>query len=189
VVEWLRDKRQDVGARVQSAAKTNVRKWQKVGTFGHTVGSVCEVCNTGWMHELEELAKPILSPLILPKQQKAVWLSADEQVVLASWLWKIAILHEDVTPHKYFNEGERHVLRSGDAPPLENVLMWISTYVGPLIANVKGGPASFSTPDGRTMDGLLCRSVFSRLKYSACAAWLVLGCALKRNSIWRTPRS
>lgn len=130
-------------------------RWQKIGTFGHTIGDVCECCNTGWMSDLEDLSKPILSSMILPRERRRIELSPDEQVVLASWLWKIAILHESVSTEKYFNEDERQALRRGDSPPSENVLMWISKYVGPLIANLRGGPSTFSTPDGRKLDGVL----------------------------------
>src|SRR5207249_4087328 len=91
--------------------------WQKVGSFGHTVTSVCVRCNTGWMSDLEDDTKPILSPLIYPREKRDVRLTPDEQIILAAWLWKIAILHADLSPEKYFTRAEREVLWRGDIPP------------------------------------------------------------------------
>jgi hypothetical protein len=139
------------GKRYDEPEKT----WQAVGSFGQTVRSVCEDCNGGWMSDLENLARPFLSEMILPSSPAPVRLSPDQQIVLASWLWKTAIVHEHASTVKYFNGAERRALRRGDSPPNNNVLMWISTYVGPLIANLKGGPAEFVTPDGRQLDGYL----------------------------------
>ena len=59
--------------------------YESVGSFGATVGRVCKhTCNNGWMKKLEDLAKPILVPMMIPK--RPVSISPDEQVVLASWL-------------------------------------------------------------------------------------------------------
>ena len=129
--------------------------WAQVGTFGHTVTSVCKKCNGGWMSELETDVRPFLSKMIYPRTRGSVRLDPDEQMLLAGWLWKTAILQEDVTHTLYVTRSERQALWRGNAPPQEGVMMWISIYTGSLIANLKGGPALFGTPDGRTLNGLL----------------------------------
>jgi len=80
------------------------KPYESVGSFGTTIGSVCKVtCNTGWMSELERLVQPILTPMMIPKA--VVSISPDEQVVLASWLWKLAIVAEYPTGAVYFKSG------------------------------------------------------------------------------------
>src|SRR5262245_61112520 len=93
---------------------TPASTWEKVGTFGHTVGNVCEICNNGWMSDLEDYVKPVLAPLIFPKRYTEHRLGPDEQMLLAAWLWKIAILHESVSDVSYFDETERHLLLNWD---------------------------------------------------------------------------
>lgn len=105
------------------------------------------------MSELEGLASPILSSMIKPSRD--VDLSADQQVVIAAWLWKLAIEHEHIGGGGYFDEGERRCLMRGDAPPTGGVHMWLAAHSGSLLANLKGGPATFSAPDGRTTYGFL----------------------------------
>ena len=90
--EWtaklLKIKKVNVTITRQGLAQT---KWASVGSFGAKIGPVCKkLCNSGWMSDLENLARPILSTLILP--DRPVALSPDEQVIVASWLWKLAVV-------------------------------------------------------------------------------------------------
>lgn len=130
-----------------------LRTWQSVGSFGTTVRGVCIECNNTWMSKLENLAKPILSPMMVP--QRPVQLDPDQQTVVAAWLWKLGIVHEHASGVKYFNTAERQCLPNWDDPPIGGVHMWIAAYSGPLIGNLRGGPATFSAPDGRTVEGFL----------------------------------
>jgi hypothetical protein len=136
------------------------RSWQSVGSFGTTVKQVCKACNGGWMSMLENLAIPILSPLIKPTGMRQ--LVPDEQVVVASWLWKLAIVHEALNPVRYFTRDERRSLPRGDAPPSDGVRMWIGHYGGTTKANLKGGTSTFSAPDGRSASAFLLSMTISR---------------------------
>ena len=128
--------------------------WSSVGSFGAKVGLVCEaVCNNGWMSDLETIATPALSRMILPTGP--VTLNIDEQVVIASWLWKLAIVHEKPSGALYFNKAERMCLIDGDAPTPFGVHMWIAAYIGPLDANLRGGPCEFGSPHGHKLHGYL----------------------------------
>ena len=136
------------------------RSWESVGSFGTTVAAVCKRCNTGWMSQLENLAKPILTRMIRPKG--TVTLGSDEQVVVASWLWKLAIVHEYPSKVRYFTDDERQCLIRGDAPTPYGVHMWISAYSGSMVGNLRGGPSTFSAPDGRTVQGFLSSMTLRR---------------------------
>jgi hypothetical protein len=151
------------------------RTWGAVGTFGQVVRSVCEACNGGWMSNLENDAKPFLAEMILPSRPGPIVLSPDHQIVLASWLWKTAIVHEHSSSVKYFNGGERRALRRGDCPPNDNVLMWISCYVGPLIANLREVPRGWL-------------SAFLPLRSCAHEGSGRLAHVRERGTTWRTRR-
>jgi hypothetical protein len=84
-----------------------------------------------------------------------VSLLVDEQVVVACWLWKLAIVHEYLSGAIYFNDEERQCLLLGNAPTPIGVHMWIAAHHGDLDANLKGGPCTFSSPDGQTANGFL----------------------------------
>jgi hypothetical protein len=57
-----------------------------------TVKRVCERCNNGWMHELEEAARPVLTPLIRKTQPRG--LAPIEQEVISTWAIKTALMCE-----------------------------------------------------------------------------------------------
>ena len=142
--------------RVQvTSSKLGVRRrpWEAVGSFGHKISSVCRGCNNGWMSGLEEIAKPILSPLIVADRQTR--LTTDQQVVVASWVWKVAILHEHVSGATYFTEDERTCLMNGDAPPEDGVRMWVAQYSGERVARLRGGPSTFKAATGHTFEGIV----------------------------------
>jgi hypothetical protein len=111
------------------------------------------------MSDLENLAKPILRRMMIPKGMVSV--SPDEQVVLASWLWKLAIVTEYPTGAVYFN-SERTCLMNGHAPTPFGVHMWIAAYAGKLDANLNGGPCTFSSPDGDKTEGYLMSMTLRR---------------------------
>jgi hypothetical protein len=68
-------------------------------TFGFVEGRVCRDCNGGWMHRLENLAKPLLVPLI-SKQRDPASLSRSECSVIGKWAAKTAYLHTWAGPLK-----------------------------------------------------------------------------------------
>lgn len=56
---------------------------------------VCESCNTGWMSDLEDAIKPVLTPLMMDTPQLPP-LSAVEQDLLARWAFKTASVADEV---------------------------------------------------------------------------------------------
>jgi len=136
-----------------------LKPWFAVGSFGSTVKRVCEACNNGWMSDLESDAKPILSRMILPTEP--VLLSPDAQMIVAAWLWKLAIVFEHQSGATYFTVDERRLLIDGNPPPSGGVRIWIAGHRGAknpkdeprFNANIVGGPSTFSLPDGRSVPG------------------------------------
>lgn len=154
--EWIADLLRV--RRVTTTASRNgapARTWQSVGSFGQRMKHVCESCNSGWMSDLETIAAPTLTRLILPRNPLSS-IDPDEQLVIASWLWKVCVVLECATGSRYFNDAERRCLFDGPGePPHRTVRMWMGVYVGRNVANLRGGPASFSHPDGGRIPGML----------------------------------
>lgn len=99
------------------------------------VRHVCEECNNGWMSELENCAKPILTPLILGKP---CVLNRLDQFTLASWAIKTAMVFEAtrVSGRSFYTpEERRHLLDTSVPPPRTSV--WLAQYRGDLGAYCK----------------------------------------------------
>jgi hypothetical protein len=119
---------------------TTVSDYGTRSPFTTTVRDVCEVCNTGWMAELETGARPILAPLIRGEPRK---LKFWRQTVAATWATKTAMTLECLIP---LNRGippeYAHGLRAYQCPPLLRQQVWIGRYSG-------GDPHCFGHSAGR----------------------------------------
>ncbi len=77
-------------------------------------GSICADCNSKWMSQLEEEAKPILVPL-MAGEREVIQLSADERLVLARWTCKTAYVlnsssnYEPKVPAAHFRHVRENV--------------------------------------------------------------------------------
>lgn len=128
------------------ADETSESLGHRVGSFGTTVNSVCRECNGGWMSDLESLATRIIKPMIHASRE--IWLDSDEQLIVASWLWKTAVVHEYNTGEVYFTDEERTCLTTAGSPPDADVFVWLALVDGDLDAYIRGGPCSFSDNTG-----------------------------------------
>ncbi len=72
---------------VETAEGRTVRPTQ--AAFDITVQAVCHDCNTGWMHDLEDAASPLLKPMIRGERRD---LSVAQQRVLALWVCKTVLM-------------------------------------------------------------------------------------------------
>lgn len=98
--------------------------------FDVTVNTVCKTCNTGWMHQLEDQAKPVLEPMILGEHCE---LEPPQQKTVALWFTKTAMMmHERARPsvRAIPNEHFQEVLR--DKRPPEGTAVWLATQTEPL---------------------------------------------------------
>ena len=62
----------------------------KIATKQTSVRCVCEGCNNGWMSQLENQVKPILTPLM---NGHAFDLDLDDQLTLARWVCLLSLIH------------------------------------------------------------------------------------------------
>lgn len=63
--------------------------------FTTTINDVCEPCNTGWMHELEEASKGLLTHFIRGDSRN---MAVFRQVLAATWASKTIMVWESVSP-------------------------------------------------------------------------------------------
>jgi hypothetical protein len=109
-----------------------VQKLRKKGNsrLTLTINHPCEECNTGWMHDLEDAAIPIVKPMIEGKKTR---LSEPEVRILRAWATKTALhfLYDGegtwshpIPPHlaKSLYDG-RH-----DYTPVPDVQVWSAVY-------------------------------------------------------------
>jgi hypothetical protein len=97
--------------------------------FTTKIKCVCETCNTGWMHELETTAEPVLAPLILGKSQ--TW-HEWRQAIAATWALKTSIMIEQgaqndlrAIPTELYRPFRRWL-----RPPINYTQIWAARYVG-----------------------------------------------------------
>jgi hypothetical protein len=105
-----------------------MRTWRGVGA-GVTVKHVCRTrCNNGWMSDLEDCAKPILTPLVQGVRSSLDTLS---QITIATWAVKTAMVFEATrVDHDWFytREERRYVMEESTPPARTSV--WIGSYSG-----------------------------------------------------------
>ncbi|MGV8883833.1 MAG: hypothetical protein ACOH19_16925 [Rhodoglobus sp.] len=137
-----------------------------VGTpFRQTVKNVCAECNNGWMGNLEEIAKRVLTPLILGESGR---ISADDQSAIAMWLQKTALVSMLLSSASDREQGyglppsEYAALYAQRAAlaPLQSSMFWAGRYEGelrlgsawvtPLAVGVEGLPDT-ELPHGYAM--------------------------------------
>jgi hypothetical protein len=124
----------------------SVSSWS-TSALNLTVKRVCGPCNHGWMSELEERIKPLLTPLI---HGQAATFGRDEQSAMARWTTKMAIVVEQtrsgepMIPPDY----RRHVREREEPPPGTHVWMarygggrtvWFDRFDGNLASSQKSG--------------------------------------------------
>ena len=94
--------------------------------FTTTVRCVCLHCNSGWMHELEGTAEPLLSPLIQGKSQ--VW-HEWKQALAATWAFKTMALLEYAVGEISIPAEVMPLFRRFLTPP-PGTQVWTGVYTG-----------------------------------------------------------
>ena len=87
-------------------------------------GMVCEACNTGWMHDLEEKVKPFLKPLLINKH--GADLDLTQQRHLARWAVMKVLLMEHVMRQKH-----PQIRTTAGYVPSEPELAWLMAEACP----------------------------------------------------------
>jgi|SRR5579864_430563 len=105
------------GTTIQTSSKLDkIRAWASKGQTGVRTRSVCEKCNNGWMSKLEEVAKPLLGPLMLGETKT---LDVVAQRIAIVWGLKTAMVFDasSFPLHRMvFTAEERRFLREYRAP-------------------------------------------------------------------------
>lgn len=68
--------------------------------LGLTSRAACEFCNTRWMSDFEESAKPLLAPII--QDQPTRWHSIQDRIVVARWAFKTALMTDRSGKPKHY---------------------------------------------------------------------------------------
>ncbi len=120
--EWTRHK---------GAVDTEVTtmSWRANEVASVTTKLVCNGCNTTWMAQLEEYAKPILVPMI---EARSLTLDAAQQLVVATWAVKTAIVIEPtLSKESNFSPEECSIVRTQARPPGSTTVL-IAAIDGPI---------------------------------------------------------
>lgn len=89
---------------------------------------VCVKCNGGWMQDLEDAAKPILTPMI---KGESIDLSPEMQQVVSAWAVKTACAAELPQTHPVIDSSYYiEIGRLQDRPP-DGIKIWLAWYAGP----------------------------------------------------------
>jgi hypothetical protein len=89
---WLQGVLPSDGLAVHYRQIGEVKKSWKKKKFSEKAKVVCEICNTGWMSQLEREAKPILAPAIT--RSEACALDLREQWIAAQWAAKTCFVSQ-----------------------------------------------------------------------------------------------
>ena len=110
--------------------RDNVTKEFQSSGLQMTVRMPCEKCNSGWMSSLEGGVKDWMTPMVYRGEK--VLLERDQQLALARWALKTAMVYEFISPNEpmYFTESERKAFKERFEIP-ENVWIWAGRYDGP----------------------------------------------------------
>src|SRR5882762_6997113 len=93
----------------------------------HKIKAVCEACNNGWMHDLEQSNIPLIGSLM-----HDVGLSLDglQQYQIATWAVKMSIVGDFLARrHRplFFDQAEREQLRVATNLPMRTTV-WLARY-------------------------------------------------------------
>jgi hypothetical protein len=99
-----------------------LRDWQVKCVCGGTHMT----CNSGWMKEIEDKAKPILVPLI---EGKRSLLSLDDQITIATWAVLKSIVSEyHLTSKVSTHWAQRRLMKHRKQPPANGWRVWIGHF-------------------------------------------------------------
>jgi len=81
-------------------------------------GSICDQCNTGWMSQLEERAKPILIPL-MAGEREVVDLNKEDRLLIARWTCKTCYVLNSSSnyQHKVSSDHFEYLYKNLDSLP------------------------------------------------------------------------
>jgi len=113
---------------IESFEKASEQTVKRIGGDPHSrrVKCVCGDCNNGWMSDLQQLAKPIVVPII---EGKSVTLNEKEQKIIASWSAMAVMCSEQGDPPNIaIAQGLRDILFQHHVPPKKRWRTWVALH-------------------------------------------------------------
>lgn len=158
-------------------------------------GDICAECNNGWMSQVEEAVKPVLTA-----KTRRGRLSDAEAFDLARWYAKTAAVLNVSQPYRLlFPELDRHALRTG-LPNRLTVRLFRSRYQDGLVDWVQGGLSGALIPSDlahEAASSLLERTLITHIRVSDLVGVVILvpsplsvGAVVEptpSSTIWPTP--
>lgn len=133
--------------------------------LSHRVKAPCELCNNGWMSNLETAVAPIITPMI--RSSFPISLTAESQLLLATWITKTAMMCEYLGPVCYFTGDERRSLMQDKRPP-DDVYIWIGHSQAPHAiqgSNLHLAPPQMTAPAAYLVTHAIGEFAFQLLAY------------------------
>ena len=90
-----------------------------------TVKAVCRTCNNGWMNDMEEMVRPILSPLI---QVESIQLIRSDVSAIASWTVKTVLMAQLTSVEGIAALAPVYQLFYRDREPPQNSVVWAAGH-------------------------------------------------------------
>ena len=128
---------------------------------------VCERCNSGWMSQLEGDSKPVLEPMI---HDSAGAIGYREQLTIATWVLKTAIVFECTKPDSaFYSTADRRHLYTWRTPPPDS-FVWIGRYVNSHALFVENHYLSNAKPANALSEGCVTTFAVGRLALQSLTA-------------------
>jgi len=88
---------------------------------------VCRDCNSGWMSELEVIARPVILPLI---EGTAKRITLSQQIKIIAWITKCAMIFDEMSGAHFFEHQECVQFRKDLITPVDHTEVWLGYYSG-----------------------------------------------------------
>ena len=98
---------------------------------------VCKRCNSGWMSDIENDAKPAIAAMV---RDISFPLDASQQRTVAMWAVKTAMILDYFSPaghSPFYSQDDRNQLMNSSTVPL-NTFAWLARYTGPATVLSRG---------------------------------------------------
>jgi hypothetical protein len=139
---------------------------------GFVCGDVCTTCNNGWMSQVEERVRPILTA-----SKRSGRFSPDDALALARWFAKTAAVLNVSQPYRLlFPASDRHALATG-LPDRVAVRLFRSRRQNGLVDWVQGGHSGSLTPPGFPAEAarsLLERTLITHIRVADLVGVVIL---------------
>jgi hypothetical protein len=114
----------------QSEVGGPIKAWT-TSELSITAKQVCNDCNGGWMNDLENEARPYLTPMI---QGRSIHLYREGQTAVASWAVKTALAANLTTPEKPAPTEHYREITATRRPPRQTQV-WLAACDGSVAAH------------------------------------------------------